>query len=244
MATEPKKTDVTAIENDVPMAPEGQPSTDLPSPVNTSEDLLKNQENDQNSKVSWTKICLKCSVQGDTAGDFCPNCGASYVRGRKLPKITRKTAVIVLSLLVVGGTAAGVTMAVQHSQEIAAEEAAAKEAKATADAAAKEKARELEAVAAKENAQRAVRAIIVTGLEESVQKDAVARVDEGRLDGPIERTECTPLGGGSVDDLTAITGTFECIAVNEKREDGSESGYVFSATVNWDAASYSWHLGR
>lgn len=80
-------------------------------------------------------------------------------------------------------------------------------------------------------------------LEESVLKDAKSRVGKGVLDGPITRASCTPLGGGSTDDLTAITGTFECIAVNKTEADGSESDYRFSATVNWNEASYSWHLG-
>lgn len=198
---------------------------------------------EQSEAAQWTKLCRKCSVQSSAAGEFCPNCGASY-QARKRIKMSKKAVIILLAVIVLGGAAAGVALGVQHSQEVAAEEAAAAKAKAAAAASAKEKARQVKAAEAAETAERALRAIIVTGLEEAVQKDAVKRVDEGRLTGPIERTECTPLGGGSVDDLTAITGTFECISVNEKHEDGSESGYVFSATVNWDAASYSWHLGR
>ena len=43
-------------------------------------------------------------------------------------------------------------------------------------------------------------------------------------------------------DLTALTGTFECIAVNKKNADGSSSGYRFSAAINW-GKDYTWHLG-
>lgn len=242
MAAEPDETCENANPNSAPIV--AQENTATTSGSAGGSEALPETENDQGARASWSKICPKCSVQSDTAGNFCPNCGAPYERGRKLPKVSKKTAIIILAIIVVCGSAAGVTLGVQHSQEVAAEEEAAQAARAAAAAAAKEKASQLEAKEAEENAQRAIRTLIVTGLEEAVQKDAVERVDEGRLDGPIERTECTPLGGGSVDDLTAITGTFECIAVNEKREDGSESGYVFSATVNWDAASYSWHLGR
>jgi hypothetical protein len=81
------------------------------------------------------------------------------------------------------------------------------------------------------------------GVEDSILKDAESRVTKGVLTGPITRASCTPLGGGSSDDLTAITGTFQCIAVNKTEADGSSSGYRFSATVNWNEASYSWHLG-
>jgi len=150
-----------------------------------------------------------------------------------------------LAVLLLAGATAGSIAAVQHAQAVAAEEEADRKAQAAADAAAKERAQAEEEAAARDDAERAVRALIVAGLEESGQEDAEGRVTEGRLDGPIQRTECTPLGGGAVDDLTARTGTFECIAVNEKDDaTGTESGYVFSATVNWDEASYSWHLGR
>lgn len=191
---------------------------------------------------TWARICPKCSVQSSTPGNYCPNCGASYKRKRS--RLSKKAWAIIVAIVLVLGAATAVTRAVQHSQEVAAQEESDRKASEAEKKAVKEQKRLQEEAAAEADAERVVRAMIVDGLEESVQKDATERVDEGRLDGPIQRTECTPLGGGSVDDLTAITGTFECIAVNEKQEDGSESGYVFSATVNWDEASYSWHLGR
>lgn len=190
----------------------------------------------------WTRICPKCSVQNSTPADFCPNCGASYHRKRS--RLSKKVWAIIVAIVVVLGAATAVTLAVQPSQEVAVQEEADRKASVAAKKAAEEQKRLQEAAEAEAAAERAIRGLIVDGLEEAVQKDATERVDEGRLDGPIQRTECTPLGGGSVDDLTAITGTFECIAVNEKQDDGSESGYVFSATVNWDEASYSWRLGR
>ena len=42
------------------------------------------------------------------------------------------------------------------------------------------------------------------------------RGDQRRAQGAIHCTSCDPLGGGSVYDLTSLTTTFECIAVNEK----------------------------
>jgi hypothetical protein len=67
-------------------------------------------------------------------------------------------------------------------------------------------------------------------------------VNAQTLTGPILSVSCTALGGGSSDDLTSLTGTFECIAVNQKNADGSSSGYRFSATINWNK-DYTWHLG-
>lgn len=203
------------------------------------------------------KVCRKCSVQTETSGDFCPNCGTSFpARSRKI-RFSKRTIVIlsIVLLLISGGSA--IALSVQHASQVAAEQeraavvAAEKkereaeeekqeaEAKAVAD---REKAAQ-EAAEAADNMERAVRLLTVTSLEESVLKDAKERVDEGVLTGPVLRASCTPLGGGSTDDLTAITGTFKCIAVNEEHDDGTASGYRFSATVNWDEGSYSWNLG-
>ncbi|MBO0907769.1 hypothetical protein [Arthrobacter sunyaminii] len=225
----------------------GAPNEPHSDAIYSGESVPADQKNEPANEAvgdtSWTKICPKCSVANEGLGEYCPHCGASYARGRKL-KFSRKAIIITLAVLLALGAVTGITLGVQHSQQVEAEEAADRAAQAAAAAAEKEQERQAEAKAESENGQRALRALIVEGLQEAVQKDAVKRVDEGSLDGPIMRTECTPLGGGSIDDLTAITGTFECIAVNEKRDDGTESGYIFSATVNWDAASYSWRLGR
>lgn len=124
------------------------------------------------------------------------------------------------------------------------EAAAAKQREAEAAAEA-----EAEAAAAKEaqesedDAERLYRVLVVTSLEESILEDAKDRVKEGTLTGPILEASCTPVAGGSTDDLTALTGSYDCIAVNEENDDGSASGYRFSATTNWDDGSYSWQLG-
>ena len=242
MATKPEETNADSF-NEVPRVQDVIPADSSARAEAVSGDPFQQHGNEAESTTSWTKVCSKCSVASESLGEYCPHCGASYARGRKL-KISKKAIIVSLAVLLTLGAASGITLGVQHSQQVEAEEAADRADRAAAAAAAKEQARLAEAEAARESGERALRAVIVEGLQESVQKDAVKRVDEGRLDGPIMRTECTPLGGGSIDDLTAITGTFECIAVNEKSDDGTESGYVFSATVNWDAASYSWHLGR
>ena len=82
-------------------------------------------------------------------------------------------------------------------------------------------------------------------LQTSVTKDAKKDVADGVLTGPILRTECTPVGGGNSDPLAAHTGKWDCTAVTKDDLDaGTSEGYSFSATVNYDDASYSWHLGR
>lgn len=194
-----------------------------------------------------TKVCRKCSVQSHTVGNFCPSCGSAYVAQRRFAKVKKRTVLIIAAVVfaVIAGT--GITLSIQHTNQVKAEQAAAEAAaeaqnKREAEAA-RVAAEETAAKEAADEAKRALRVLIITELEGSILKDAKSRVTKGVLTGPITRASCTALGGGSSDDLTAITGTFECIAVNKTDADGSSSGYRFSATVNWNDASYSWHLG-
>jgi hypothetical protein len=199
-----------------------------------------------------TKVCAKCSVQTNTTGEFCPHCGNSYMKKKRRlsPRIVAIVAATVVLLVVAGG---GVALKVRHDQDQEAEAAAAErsaeaaeekqaEEDAAAEAAEKKRlAREEAAVA--EKAERAVRASIIKQMQFSITKDAKERVADGELEGPIFYTSCDPLGGGSVDDLTALTTTFDCLAVNEKLDGGQVRGWVFSSTVNWNKGSWSWRLG-
>lgn len=197
------------------------------------------------------RVCPQCSVQSKTAGNFCPNCGAPYIARAGWLRAHKRVVLIVAGLLILAGAGTGIGLGIQHTDQVNAEQAAADEAKKKeSDAAAEAKKRESDAAAsaasakqAADAAKRTVRKAVVTDLEASVLKDAQSRVTEGVLTGPISLASCTALGGGSTDDLTAITGTFQCIAVNKTNADGSQSGYRFSATVNWDDGSYTWHLG-
>ncbi len=81
-------------------------------------------------------------------------------------------------------------------------------------------------------------------LQRSVTKDAIEAVNDGLLEGPILRTECTPVGGGNIDDTAQHTGNFECLAVSTVNGDGTMSGYGYAATVNYEDSSYTWRLGN
>lgn len=117
-----------------------------------------------------------------------------------------------------------------------AEEEAAKEAEEKAAA-------ELAAQEAADEAERDSRREQVTFLQQTITKDARKGVAEYLLEGPILRTVCTATGGGSADDLTALTGTFDCLAVSEKHSDGTESGYGYAGTIDWESGRVSWQLG-
>jgi hypothetical protein len=190
------------------------------------------------------KVCRHCSVQSQTDGSFCPNCGKSFVRSntRRSGKF-RLLALSAVAIVILAGGVTAVSLVVAHNNEVAAEQRAADKAEAAeaadaAHAAAREKSRK-----AADVADRAERKTTVSAIETSITTDAQTQVDSGELDGPIIKSSCAPLGGGSTDDLTALTTTFTCIAINVENADGTASGYRFSATMNWDTGSYTWHLG-
>jgi len=184
-----------------------------------------------------TRICRKCSVASTTSGDFCPSCGTSYVRRSRRP--SRRVVVIgavVLLLLAGAGAAVGVK---QHNDAVERDQAAA--------AAERQERREANAAedrqAEADEAERTARGELVTALEEQITKDAKEKVADDLLEGPIKYSSCTATGGGSTDDLTALTGTFECIAVNTENTDGTASGYRYAGTAEWGTGSITWKLG-
>jgi hypothetical protein len=180
-----------------------------------------------------TRVCPKCSTQSTTSGNFCPQCGSSFVRKSRVSRRTVLVASgVVLTLLVVGGV--GWLVKKQADEADAAERAEAQAAKVEEAEAAQEAADEDE---------REMRASMVKELEKSVTKSAKEAVDDGILEGPIKSSSCTATGGGSIDDLTALTGTFECIAINKENDDGTSSGYAYTGTIEWDTGEYQWQLG-
>lgn len=209
--------------------------------------------------VLFTKVCKKCSVQTEAAGNFCPNCGAAFAGTNKKLKVNKKSLIISISAVVLVIALVLIVQSIVQLNRAAEADKRAIEASAVASRSASAVASESAAAAQLQSvkeaaavqleaendaAEKALRKGVITAVEESVLKDARKRETEGVLTGPFSRASCTALGGGSIDDLTSITGTFECVAVNKQGDDGTESGYVFSATVNWDTGAYQWHLGR
>lgn len=244
----------TSAMNNAPQDEPDQSGNSQKESVASENNLIAGVPGSEDPQEPHTKVCRKCSVQSLTAGGYCPSCGTPYIARRRLAKVNKRIVLIAAAILIAVIAGIGITLNIQHTNQVNAEQAAAEaEQAAAASAAEAENKRQAEATrasaaasAAKEAAdasKRELRKLIVTALEDSVKKDAESRVTKGVLEGPITRASCTPLGGGSSDDLTAITGTFQCIAVNKTEPDGTSSGYRFSATVNWNDGSYSWHLG-
>ena len=184
-----------------------------------------------------TRTCRRCSTTTATPGDFCPACGTSYVRRSRRPS-RRSVIAAAVAVVLLGGAAAGVVVKRQSDADARDRAAAAsdrrdrREANAAADAQAEA-----------DEAERSERASLVEELQDQVTKDAKEKVDDDLLEGPILYSSCTATGGGSTDDLTALTGTFECLAVSTENADGTASGYRYSGTADWGSGSYTWRLG-
>lgn len=160
-------------------------------------------------------------------------------RSWKRSRTARTTVAIAAVVVLLAGGAVGAAVvstsnqaaatraaALKHKRELAAEQAAQQ--------------------AAAKQAERDSRQALMTALEQSVKKTAKEDVQKGVLTGSIIDVSCTPLGGGSTDDLTQKSSTMQCFAANQKNDDGTENGYNFSATINWTTGEYTWapgHLG-
>jgi nucleoid-associated protein YgaU len=153
----------------------------------------------------------------------------------------------VVSLLVLGGAGAAIAIKIHHDNQVTAQRrsAAAAHARAAAAALAQQQAAQQaqQQKQARHAAQTVVRQAEETSLQQSITKDAQQQVSGGLLTGPILSTSCTPLSGGSSQNLASSSGTYECIAVNKINADGTSSGYRYSGTIDFSSGSTTWHLG-
>jgi hypothetical protein len=153
----------------------------------------------------------------------------------------------VVSLLVLGGAGAAIVIKIHHDNQVTAQRrtAAAAHAHAAAVAVAQQQAAQQarQQKQAEDAAQRVVRQGEETSLQQSITKDAQQQVNSGLLTGPILSTSCTPLSGGSSQNLASSSGTYDCIAINKINADGTSSGYRYSGTIDFSSGSATWHLG-
>ena len=154
----------------------------------------------------------------------------------------KKFLVVPLALCALGLAACGTqtvvkTVPAKPTAAQVAAQAAAKQAAAKAKAAA--------AVAkAKKNIAKIEREIqqteAKTSLQSLVQKNAREQVSEGYLDGPIKHVTCEP--ATSADSATTEE-TFNCLAVTTIHSDGTEEGYSYVGTANFNTGMVTAHLG-
>lgn len=170
-----------------------------------------------------------------------PSASPGATASRRRP--SKKLILIAAGALVVLGVA-GTTAKLVHDSNVKSEQQAAQTA---ADDAAQKESDRLAAVAEekekKDDAERLTRALAVTKIESSVKTMAEDHVAKGRLDGPVISVSCSPVGGGSTDDLTETTTVFECFAATDDNGDGTMSGYKYNSTMNWSTGSFTYGLG-
>lgn len=168
---------------------------------------------------SPTRVCPSCSTQSQTVGDYCPYCGASFVKHKRRPLggLSRKSKIVLgvaAAVVLLGGIGTGVVLKIQHDNDVEAEgereaQTAADRREEAAEARREQEAGE-EADQALAEIQLEGRGELESGLESEVTEDAQGLVDEGVLEGPeIIETLCDPVGGGR-DDINASTGKYEC----------------------------------
>jgi hypothetical protein len=144
----------------------------------------------------------------------------------------------VVALLIAGGITAAVLAQDAHNHQVAVAKAVA--AKKLAEQRAADKAAAQQAA---DDAERALRKATVTEVEASVKKMATDDVTKGVIDGPVLSASCSPVSG-STDTLTDRTTSFNCFVATKDNGDGTQTGYNFNATVNWDTGSYTYGFGK
>lgn len=160
-----------------------------------------------------------------------------------------KKAIIAIALgfaLAVTITVGGIAWKASADAQAAAELAASVQAEEDAALAAQQERDDAELAAQQErdDAERQARDDAVVDVEASVEKMATGHAADGIVDGPIINVACSPVGGGSTDDLSEKTTIFECFVANKDNGDGTMSGYYYNATMNWTSGSYTYGLGR
>jgi len=162
--------------------------------------------------------------------------------GDSKPKRTWRKKPILLTVLVLVLAAVGgsITWKVNHDAQVAAQAAAIEEA---ANREAERLAADLAAQEAADATERASRALSVANIESSIEDMALEHVNKGMFDGPVLSVTCSPVNGGSTDNLNETTTVFECFVGTEDVGDGRMRGYKYHATMNWTSGEYTYGFG-
>lgn len=184
----------------------------------------------------WLNLPEPDETAPTASGATAPN-----VRPKRLPKWAKIAIASGAALLLAGSLVTWqVVAAAQEADRQAAAEAAEQAEKTAAAVAAKEKADAEQ----RERDLKAVREAMVAQIESSVKKMAQDHLKDGLIDGKVLGTDCSPVGGGSADPMLAPTTVFECFVATKDNGDGTQSGYYYSATMNWDSGSFTYGFGQ
>jgi hypothetical protein len=160
----------------------------------------------------------------------------------------RKIVTLLIVAVVIGGAVAtGVIIKVNHDNEIARQHREETEARELAERhQAEARAEEEKEVREEQETEEALEQLdleigreSVQELETSITKDANSEAEEGFSEYVLE-TNCEAEGGRIDSTLTAQN--FSCLAVTSE-EEGVQSGYRYSGTINYANGTLSWRFG-
>lgn len=190
--------------------------------------------------AKWLELPPPPAAAAWSAGVIDP---AAALKRRRIVRGALIAGVVVLVVGLIGG---GLAWKSAHDSHVAAVAARVAAEKAAAQSRAQQQREEAAAAAAKasqEDAERASRHASVTDIEASVKKMAQKHAAEGTIQGPILSVTCSPVAGGSTDDLTQQTTVFKCFVADKDNGDGTMAGYNYNATMNWSTGSYTYGFG-
>lgn len=196
-----------------------------------------------------TRACPHCSALSQTSGDFCPHCAGRFgTSGGRMSGRVKIMIAVVCALFVLGGTGVAVAIKIHHDNRVAAQHRRERAAARARTVAAHARTAAARTAAANRQAQQQLevteRQALETQLQNSITKDATQKANQGLLfNGPAQSTTCTPVSGGSSQNPSQSSGTYSCIAVYQTNSDGTQSGYRYNGTINFDTGSYTWQLG-
>jgi len=203
------------------------------------------------------RTCPSCGAEARTWRAECPSCGKRY--DRRFARVSDWQRWTLAAVALVGAVVAAALILPgvfesrdEHNARVAREQAA----RVAAERARLE--REQRPVrgrppglrpparGASPAEQLAARRQLIGALEGAILTDARARIDAGRLDGPVSRVECGPLirnpSGRGEEDLARTLGRYDCVAV--KREVIKEGkvvgllGHPYVATADFKRFRY------
>ncbi len=213
------------------------------------DDLMRAHEEGIAAPDVPTRLCPHCAALSQTSGDFCPHCGSRFIAAGRAGVSTRVkvAALCVLAVFVLGGAGVGVAIKVHHDNQVAAQH---RQAAAAARAHQLAVQRAQAARRAQQAAQQAQRAAEISQrqslegqLQTAITNDATQKAYAGVLfNGPALSTTCTPISGGSSQDLSRSTGTYSCLAIYQNNGDGTSSGYGYTGIINFDTGNMTWQL--
>jgi hypothetical protein len=186
-----------------------------------------------------TRLCPHCATLSNTTGNFCPYCGSRFGSsgGSRVSSGVKWLAAGVVALLVLGGAGTAIAIKVHHDNQVAAQHRLASERQQQQQQLRQQQQEQQQAKIAQRQSDE-------NQLQSAITNAANKDVNNGVLtSGIVQSTTCTPVSGGSSQNLSESTGTYSCIAVYQTNGDGTQSGYRFGGTINFATESMTWQLG-